>query len=157
MKNEIHNVSLAFINETIIACACTCKAGSFGAEKIVCVHILPVLLQVTHFLFKYMAESILIELANAWKNINETTIDLTKLRGMKKAIEALIIADDVRNMKTNNNRTTISELLHPYDVGTERAKLRLTRTDISNKLGPLRYVNFSSAIQRAKEALKKKK
>ena len=125
MKSDVYKVKLAFTRYTIISCECTCKAGSFGQEKVVCVHVLPVLLQVTHFLFKYMAESILIELANAWKNINESAIELTSLREMKFAVETLIIADDVTKMNNINNNTTINELLQPNDVGTEKAKLLL--------------------------------
>ena len=48
MKNEKYSVSVAFTSETIVACSCTCKAGSSRNEKTVCVHILPVLFQITH-------------------------------------------------------------------------------------------------------------
>ena len=33
MKSDTYKVKLAFTKQTIIACTCTCKAGSQGSEK----------------------------------------------------------------------------------------------------------------------------
>ena len=68
MKNGTYFVSVAFTSNTIVACSCTCKAGSSNNEKTICVHILPIHFQITQCLYKFMAENILIELANFWKS-----------------------------------------------------------------------------------------
>jgi SWIM zinc finger len=64
MKNDAYQVQLAFSTSDLIACRCTCRAGSMGTEKIVCVHILPVLFQIGQLMFQGMSEQILIESSN---------------------------------------------------------------------------------------------
>ena len=51
MKNDLYNVELAFNIENIIACSCTCKAGACNNERVLYVHILPILFQLSQEMF----------------------------------------------------------------------------------------------------------
>ena len=72
MKTTIYNVRLALTKDTLIACECDCKAGLFGKESIVCVHMLPVLYQFSQFIFRGMNEHMLVEISNYLKNQVQT-------------------------------------------------------------------------------------
>jgi hypothetical protein len=64
MRSEIYNVHVAFTKNDLVTCSCNCLAGSMGEEQIVCVHILPVLFQLTQILYFGMGQHILIEASN---------------------------------------------------------------------------------------------
>ena len=51
MKNDKYQVEVTFNNSEIVSCSCNCKAGGYDKDKIMCVHVLPVLLQYTILLF----------------------------------------------------------------------------------------------------------
>jgi hypothetical protein len=61
MKQDVYNVEVSFTMKKIIACKCSCKAGSSSNEKIICVHILPILLQLGQQVFDGLADHILVE------------------------------------------------------------------------------------------------
>ena len=64
MKQQYYDVSVIFSKKGILACECDCKSGSKGLDKVVCVHVLPVLMQFVVLLIEDLGESILIELCN---------------------------------------------------------------------------------------------
>jgi hypothetical protein len=64
MKNDTYKVELAFTCNDMISCSCTCRCGSIGIEKVLCVHILPVLFQIGQLMFMGMSEHILVESSN---------------------------------------------------------------------------------------------
>ena len=43
MKDVIYRVEVLFNQYHLIACSCTCKASARGVQRIMCVHILPVI------------------------------------------------------------------------------------------------------------------
>jgi hypothetical protein len=65
MRNATYDVKVAFTKNNLVACSCTCQAGSMGEERIVCVHILPILFQLTQLTYFGMGQHILIEISNA--------------------------------------------------------------------------------------------
>jgi SWIM zinc finger len=60
MKQVIYNVQVALTSTVLLACTCTCKAGSVDKEKIVCVHILPVIFQIGQIMWKGLSEHLLL-------------------------------------------------------------------------------------------------
>jgi hypothetical protein len=71
MKQNIYRCSICFNEETIIACMCDCKAGCEGNGRVVCVHILPIIYQITLLLFDELAHDILVEYANRWRTLHD--------------------------------------------------------------------------------------
>jgi hypothetical protein len=65
-KQDIYDVQVAFTSKGIVSCECSCKAGSWRHECVLCVHILPIILQFTTLLYDGLAEHILYEVANDW-------------------------------------------------------------------------------------------
>jgi hypothetical protein len=70
-----YNVSVCFSSETIHSCECSCQCGSQQDERILCVHILPVLFQISRLTFECFAEHILVELASFIGTIDERNIN----------------------------------------------------------------------------------
>jgi hypothetical protein len=75
MKADVYSVEVSFTKSCIIACKCNCKAGSTERDKVVCVHILPVIYQVTLLLFDGLGEHTIIEWANYWNQNYENALD----------------------------------------------------------------------------------
>jgi hypothetical protein len=152
MKPPIYDVQVAFTAETMISCSCTCKAGSCGVERVLCVHILPVLTQICQAIFCGMGEHILVETANFFANIQTNTFENNDLLS---ALRTLVRSD--KGMEPPDGPDNIRSLLYPYSVGTERSKSdRLfsssTRpTKNEPEYVPFRYINRKSAFQKAKE------
>ena len=111
---------------------------------------MPVLFQITNFLFKYMAESILMELASYWdeNEVKKNNLNLTMVQRFRSSIKTLVIADDIRKYRPLHN--SITELLQPYNVGTEKSKQTTPRPEFNSILGPLKDVDFSSIIKKGK-------
>jgi hypothetical protein len=63
MKQDIYDVKVCFTKSTVISCCCTCKCGGEGQQKILCIHILPILYQISLLVFEGLAKNILVELA----------------------------------------------------------------------------------------------
>ena len=66
MKQEVYDVTVVFSKRGILACECGCKSGSKGLDKVVCVHILPVLMQLVVFFIEDLGENLLVELCDRW-------------------------------------------------------------------------------------------
>jgi predicted transcriptional regulator len=64
MKQAVYNVQVALTSTDLLACTCTCKAGSVDQEKIVCVHILPVMFQIGQIMWKGLSKHLLVEISN---------------------------------------------------------------------------------------------
>ena len=64
MRKDIYQTEIVATATDILCCMCSCKCGSQGLERIVCVHILVILLLLSILLIEDLAESILIALAS---------------------------------------------------------------------------------------------
>jgi SWIM zinc finger len=71
MKSDTYDVKVAITKNDLMTCSCTCRAGSIDEEQIVCVHILPVLFQMTQILYFGMSQHILVEMANCLNSIQQ--------------------------------------------------------------------------------------
>ena len=101
---SFYSSSVAVTRNSLVATSCTCKAGSHGLERGVCVHNLPLILQLVLLLVDGLANHILVELCQRWTSHLESKLDgLGKLEVTKKAILTL--------MKANGSEHT-SSLFH---------------------------------------------
>jgi hypothetical protein len=154
MRNETHDVVVCFDDENIVACSCSCKVGGWKDHRIICVHVLPVIYQITLLLFDGMAEHVIVELSNHWRSITGTAREVSEndLAEIKNNILTIISASHL-NLPEYNDNTTIEELLHSFNVGTEKAKRVIVPPRNPTILGPLRLQDFSSIYKRAENII----
>ena len=111
MKDDIYDVEVAVTSDELIACSCTCQAGSQGSNRAVCVHILPVLLSFTIAIINALGQNILIELCHRWSDELEHSLNLQgEIDSVRKSILNIMVAngDDIDRAK---NAKTIKEML----------------------------------------------
>jgi DDE superfamily endonuclease len=155
MKHEIYNVKVCFNKEKLVLCTCDCKAGGEKEEKIVCVHVLPVLYQLTLLLFDGLADSIIVALAHHWKRMLPKVFSDEILNEIKQNIITLIAASqEILPIECNN--MTIEEILRKFNVGTEKSKMPPPAPRNSETLGPLRDEDLRSIHKRASDIINKK-
>ena len=155
MKKDLYDVKLTFTSNDILACSCSCKAGSAKEEKILCVHILPVLLQLSLLLYDGMAEHLLCEIANEFPTGMEDNLNHDNILMLSKAIYLLKVAsgkvDDSKNIILS-----IDTLLEDCKVGTESFKRGPGPPKDIHKLGPLRNISLMNPLTSAKNIFEKK-
>jgi predicted DNA-binding protein YlxM (UPF0122 family) len=120
MKTTIYNTKIALTKTTLLACSCTCKAGSSGKEQVVCVHILPVLFQLGQLMWRGMSEHMLVEISNIISNANATTNYLADQQ-FCNSLRILIRSDTGIDYDMNNN---INDLVKIHALSTEQNKFR---------------------------------
>jgi hypothetical protein len=119
MKQQSYAVFVCFSAKQLVACRCTCQAGCQGQERVMCVHILPVLYQITLLLFEGLAEHAIIEIANAYKTF-ANTLSKEQISEITKYI--LTLKRAAHQYKTTDDLLSIEELLNDFNVGTEKRK-----------------------------------
>ena len=83
MKSDTYDVEVSFSKQGLIVAKCSCRAGSIGSERVTCVHICPVLFQLTLILCDGLAEHILLEFTAIWSDSYEQILG-TKMITLKK-------------------------------------------------------------------------
>jgi hypothetical protein len=127
MKTTIYDVKVELTKNKVLSCACNCKAGSFGLERVMCVHILPILFQFCQLLHMALSEHILIEMTSFFTDTrNMNNVEQEQLLEMIKVIEK-----SDQGVYPNDD-STIDTLLHQYSVGTQRSKSRLLTAPFSH-------------------------
>jgi hypothetical protein len=151
MKINVYDVMVCFTRTKIVCCSCTCKAGSSGCEKILCVHILPVVYQYSMLLYDGLSEHLLVELANEWNLSLEKSLTneqknvlLEYLQELKQSTGVLTTFD--KNMK-------VVDFLKPFSVGTENSKMIPPPPRDPSLLGPLRTLDFNTPIMKAQKKI----
>ena len=126
IKNEVYPVRVAATRYDLVCCECNCNAGSTGDQRVVCVHIMPVLYMLSMLLCDGLAQHILIELCTRWDNNLERLMKVTgKQYAMRDSITALMSTEGEPEDKIYiaRHKHTIGEMLEYFSVGTERKKL----------------------------------
>jgi len=126
MKAAKYNTYAVFSSQGLIACKCNCQCGAAGGEAIVCVHILPLIFQLTLLLVEGLAENILLELC-ARMNTPETTeahFQSNDILNMKKNINTLMTAAGGDSVVDFSDKT-VTDILSSFSVGTEKRKSRV--------------------------------
>ena len=154
MKTTIYNIKVSFDSDNIISTSCTCKAGCSGSEKILCVHVLPILLQLSLLIFDGLGEHVLIELATDFNKSIEDGLSTDNYNKLRQSILLLRRANCDVDIKDLNNTTTILDLLKLYSVGTENSKKGPGPPVDISKLGPIRDVVFTSPAIKAENVMK---
>ena len=154
MKDSEYKVKLAFTKDELLASKCQCHAGGDNNQRVVCVHTLPVIYQLTMLLDDGLAEHLLIELCSRWDSELESLVETNgSLEQMKKDIKLLMRHNGESETKINRimSKHTIHEILQAgYATGTECQK-KIPRPPAARKLRPLRVKNFQSNVSKAKE------
>lgn len=157
MKKDVYKVKLSLTSTDILAVSCTCKAGSCKDEKVICVHILPCILQLSILLYDGLSEHLLCEFANEFNSEIEKQISAEeKTKDVRDAIILLKRANSDIDNDALYNSLTIDELLHKYKVGTEIFKKGPGPPASTSNLGPLRNMTFVSPLILAREIMYKK-
>lgn len=134
MRQDTYNPKAAVTCDGCLAASCcNCKAGCARAtDRGVCVHILPMLLQLTSLLMNGLAQNILVELSHRWnEDLEEQIKESGREVDVRKSILALMIADSSRCIDDCNFAEVMStakcrdikSILQKYSVGTEKAKV----------------------------------
>jgi hypothetical protein len=152
MKQDEYKVSVCFSEETIVSCSCDCRAGSIGTGRVLCVHVLPVIYQMTLLIFDGLADNLLITIANNWDRLSQG-VDSTNMREIEDHI-LLLKSAATRQMNPNDDTLELDVLLEQYLVGTEKRKFGRRRLRKHKKeLGPIRRLCFASCNQHAKRLM----
>ena len=83
MKSDTYDVEVSSSKQGLIGAKFSCREGSVGSERVTCVHICPVLFQLTLILCDGLAEHILLEFTAIWSDSYEQILG-TKMITLKK-------------------------------------------------------------------------
>jgi hypothetical protein len=154
MRSEVYDVSVGFDDERIICCGCKCKAGGENKEKIICVHVLPVIYQISLLCYDGLADNIVVEIAHHWRRL-APQIENNETRTIIKKYLLVILSACQQNIPEDDN-VTIEELLETFSVGTEKRR-QIIRPPVSlDTLCPLRDLDMRSIQKRASDRLERR-
>ena len=143
MKKASYQVKVAVSKDKLLACQCNCKAGGQGRERVVCVHVLPVLLLMTIAICKSFGLHFLIELGVRW-DPKMTLHDKNLDNVVKKSINHICQA--VGFEQIDPRFKTVGQMLQDFKVGTENRKKfqEYDREPTKDEYKPLREMCFVS-------------
>ena len=126
MKDTEYKVKVAFTKDNLLASRCECHAGGDEKQRVVCVHTLPVIYQLTMLLDDGLSEHLLIELCFRWDTELEEMVEKEGLFSqMKKDTKMLMRHNGESEMKIKNamSKLTINDILRTScATGTECQK-----------------------------------
>ena len=158
MKQQYYRVTVVFSKSGILACECDCKAGSKGLDKVVCVHVLPVLMQFVVFMFEDLGENLLIEFCNRWNATLDERLS-SHLHEIREYIVQIMDSIGCTSDETNKAKLspTIKGMLDSFCVGTEKKK-NIPLPPKDDELIPLsQYLSVSTSKSLKKLLTKKRK
>jgi hypothetical protein len=160
MKNDTYNVRVCFNTKEIIACQCDCKCGSNDDERVVCVHILPCIYQVSLLIFEGLGEHLLIELAAYVGRLNESDVTADTNLALQRIVTSLLFAV-TRSIPVVTTEETgfvpLKIMLNNFSVGTDKRKTMPAPPTDRKMLQPLRLLDRRSAIAKAAVIVNAKK
>ena len=92
MKKAQYKTSAALTAKELLGCQCDCQCSGKDKEKIVCVHILPLIFQLSLLLMEGLAENILLELSARFQQSDEEELSNSDIQSMKNSIRTLMAA-----------------------------------------------------------------
>ena len=157
MKGDAFYASTAAVcRDSLVVTGCTCKAGSHGLERGVCVHNIPLILQLVLLLVDGLANHILVVLCHCWSSHLESKIEeLGQLEMAKRAILMRMKANGSENTSSLCHLSVNEILSKMYDVGTEKPKSFGFPEPKDEELIPLRLMDITSDNKKAKDKLKR--
>ena len=156
MKGDMfYASSVAVTQNSLAATSCTCKAGSHGLDRGVCVHNLPLIFQLILLLVDGLANHNLVELCQRWNSHLEAKIEkLGKLVETKNSILMLMKANGDENTSSLLHLSVNEILKKRFNVGTEKPKSFDFAEPKDEELLPLCLLNTTSDRKKAKQKLK---
>ncbi len=153
---------VAFTTEDLLAASddSDCGAGPVGDSRHICIHIVPLLVELTLLLFNGLAEHFLVELAVQWKHEDDNNLSDEQKGIMLSALQLLVAAsgaswkEEGAGAEAILGTTTakVSELLTSFMVGTERCKSRtLGAPPDPSEMKPFREYKVVNPAQRMKQ------
>ena len=157
MKQQCYDTTVVFSKSGILACECDCKAGSKGLDKVVCVHVLPILMQFVVFFIEDLGEHLLIELCNRWSGSLDEKLS-SYLNQIKCYILQIMDSIGCASNETSKARlaSSIKEMLDSFCVGTEKKK-NIPLPPKDDELCPLSDYLTISTCKSLKNILTKKR
>jgi hypothetical protein len=150
MKQNVYSTSVCFNENTIVACLCDCKSGCEGNGRVICVHILPIMYQITFELFESLANNILIEYANRYRTIHDNEFIQNNKQTIKQIVMTLMSA--CQQYEKNDDELELDVLFENFLVGTARSRNQPLPADFS-QLVSIRQQNFSSSNKLAENII----
>ena len=154
--NAYYASTVAVTKNSLCATKCTCKAGSHGLQRGVCVHNLPLIFRLILLLVDGLSNHILVELCQRWNSHLESKIDgLGKLEMVKRAVLLLMKSNGSENTSSLFHLSVNEILKNRFNVGTEKAKIFTQQEPKDEELIPLRLMDIASDNNKAKKKLKR--
>ena len=148
MKSVEYDSYGAFTSSKIVACKCSCQCGAEGDEAVVCVHILPLALQLSMLLVGGLAEHMLLELSSRFASIDENMFSEVEVKMTKKSIFILMLAagqrGDLVSERGQHDKMTIRDILSLFSVGTENRKKSKAGPPDPTKIGAVKDLSSVS-------------
>lgn len=126
MKKAEYNTSIKWSKNGLMYCKCSCECGGEGDEKIICVHVLSVIMKLSHLLFDGLVEHLLVELTLRW---GQTLPDFGSEEEQQHVFTNIhklmcsVSTENIDKKESNVKVKTISELLRSFMVGTEKTRI----------------------------------
>jgi hypothetical protein len=148
MKNDDYSTRVAISLDGLVACACSCKVGSYGDQRVACVHSPAKILQFAHLCLDGFVKHALVELAARWSSVPKSFDSDTKqqLTTNFRQLMGVVKPDEYCRMPSDNE--TLESLLHNIAVGTEVCKKSLGPPPSDHVYKPLRTYHFTSSEKR---------
>ena len=156
MKQEEYDVKVTYTKSGIVACECGCKTGSKDLDKVLCVHILPVLMQFVVFFIDDLGQNILVEMCNRWNaNLDEISKKDSKIK--QNIIQMMeVIGCSNQELAKAKVASCIKEVLEDFCFGTEKKK-KIPLPPREDLLCPLCHLKIKSTHNSLESCLKKKR
>ena len=135
MKNNIYNIFVLFTAMDLISYECDCQYGEIRSEAVICVHILPLLFQLTILLVEGMAQNMMLELCARIDATEECSISLLFINHLKQIISTLMFTAGIDNII--NSIDKIYDILDYFAIGIQKGNKVNKGTYDPNLLGPI--------------------
>jgi hypothetical protein len=119
MRSFTYDTQVAFSDQELVACSCTCKCGSQNEERILDVHPLALGHQLVLLLFERLSQNFLVELLGRLESESPTYMAGTS--GKFHDDVAILLSTTTCSL-ANNNSLSVGGMLRELTVGTALSK-----------------------------------
>lgn len=150
MRANIYETQVLFTKDELVACSCTCQSGSQNNQRVVCVHILPIIYKITLLLYRGLSDHMLVEFREYYNSCEILTLDIRQLFILQEAI--LILKKSTIKYSLDDDNKDIGSLLSSFTVGTELSK-RIRLTGNPTTMIPFNSMDHRSLRKKIKDRL----
>ena len=158
MKDAKYDGDVVLTKDKLLSASCTCKSGSAGDEKIVCVHTLPRAFALSKLLAEDLAEHMLLELTSSLTSamIEKDNWQDEQIQSMKSSIITLARGSgDGELAEEMVKKSSLHHCLQHFQTGTQKTKEwnRAPGAPQPSEIGPITTI-LSSTLAPVREAKK---